>query len=265
MTDTVIEKRNVPDWITHQVNQLGGMNQFGRPNFRVVWGGNRTHKVGGKFKKVIYIPTGIIGEPPKALVTDVPEIRELLKYHPFRWHLERWRGPEFFGSPEEWYDFTWDAECGFHTQGDYPHEGDYEHVFYLGMCSHMKSGDTEWCALCKASSGEYIELEENFSLIRMQIKALQMSDDVNPQQERMALFLREDQKRRIRNLKVAERVQGAMRPVMATQPTSWQDGTRCSVPEASLETLRALPHSKLGFSQSNQAMPNHKQKDIEEN
>jgi hypothetical protein len=264
MTDTVIEKKEVPAWIIHRVNQIGGMNPFGKPNYRVIWGGNRTHKVGGKFKKIIYLPCNVIGEPPTALVTEVAEIRTMLKYHPFRWHLERWRGPEFYGTAEEWYQETWDEECQFHTQGDYPHEGDYEHIFYLGMCSHMKPGDTDWCPICKAGSGEYIPLEENLHILDMMIKAFQRSDDVKAKDEQKALFAREDKKREDRAKRVGDWVREAMRPTLATQPTSWQDGSRCSVPEASLETLMALPRTKLSFGQSNRAMPDQKQKQIEE-
>jgi hypothetical protein len=264
MTDTVIEKREVPDWITHRVNRIGGMNRYGRPNFRVIWGGNRTHKVGGKFKSVIYVESGIIGQK-KGVVTDVPEIRTLLKYHPFRWHLERWVPPEFYGLSEDWYRETWDEECGFHTQGDYPSEGDYEHVFYLAECPHMMSEDTKWCDICFISSGQYIPLEENYHILEHQIRSLLMSVGVDKKEEQKALFAREAEKRQIRNKKVTERVQEAMRPVMATQPTSWQDGTRCSVPEASMETLAALPQNKSSFSQSNSAMPNKKQRDLDSN
>lgn len=263
MTDTVIEKREVPDWVTRRVDALGGMNQFGRSNYRVIWGGNRTHIVGGKFKKVVMVKSQenlII--PDRAIVTEVPEIRTILKYHPFRWHLERYRGPEFYGDPEEWYRETWDEECQFHVMGDYPHEGDYEHIFYLAMCVHMKPWDQDWCGPCRLTSGEYIPLEENINLIETMIKAFQRSDEVSKQAERRALFLREDKKRQDREKRVGEIVRGIMRPQLALQPTSWQDGTRCSVPEASLETLRQLPHSKIGFSQSNKAMPNKKQEEI---
>lgn len=265
MTDTVIEKREVPEWITHRVNRVGGMNQFGRPNFRVIWGGNRTHRVGGKFKRVLYSKSDIIGQPEIAVVTEVAEIRTLLKYHPFRWHLEKWLGPESYGTREEWYEQTFDPECNFHTQGDYPVEGDYEHVFYLGQCSHMKPEDTEWCALCKACSGEYIPLEENYHILELQIRALQMSAGVSKKDEQVALFLREDQKRQERNKRVSARVMEAMRPQLALQPTSWQSGTnsRCSVPEANLSTLAMLPRNKASFSQSNAAMPAKKQEEID--
>jgi hypothetical protein len=264
MTDTVIERKEVPDWITKQVNRIGGLNQFGRGNFRVIWGSNRTHIVGGKFKKVVMVKSDehlII--PDRAVVTEVPEIRELLKYHPFRWHLERYRGPEFYGSREEWYEQTYDAECGFHTQGDYPSEGDYEHIFYLAMCPHMKPGDQEWCGPCTLTSGQYIPLEENFNLIEIMIQAFQRSDEVSKQAEKRELFERENKKRQMREKRVGEIVRGVMRPSLVTNPsTLMDDHGRCKVPEASLETLRQLPHSKLGFGQSNKAMPTKKQEEI---
>lgn len=261
MPDTVIERREVPLWIVSRINAIGGLNQFGKPQFRVIWGGNRTHIVGGKFKKVVYVNSNIIGEKT-GVVTEVAEIRTLLKYHPFRWHLERYRGPEFYGSRDEWYEQTFDAECGFHTQGDFPNEGDYEHIFYLAQCPHITKDKPEWCGPCTLTSGEYIPLEENFKLVEMMIKAFQMSDEVSKEAEKRELFLREAKKRQAREKRVGDVVRAVMRPQLALQPTSWQDGTRCSVPEASLETLRQLPHSKLGFGQSTKAMPAKKQEEM---
>lgn len=264
MTDTVIEKRNTPDWITDEVNRIGGLNRFGGPNYRVIWGGSRTHLVGGKFKDVLYVKSDEhLITPDRAIVTEVPEIRTLLKYHPFRWHLERWRGPEFYGTQREFYEQTWDEECKFHTQGPYPAMGDYEHIFYLAMCPHMKSGDAEWCSLCKASSGEYIPLEENFKLIELMIYAFHKSDGISRQAERRELFLREAQKRQAREKRVGEIVRGVMRPQLATQPTSWQDGSRCSVPEPKMTTALALPRNRMSFGQSNTIMPNKRQKELD--
>lgn len=263
MPDTQIEKREVPAWIVSRINAIGGMNQFGSPNFRIVWGGNRTHTVGGKFKKVIYVKSDeTLIFPDKAVVTEVAEIRTLLKYHPQRYHLERYRGPEFYGSPEEWYEQTFDSECGFLTQGPFPSRGDYEHIFYLAQCPHVTMDKPDWCGPCTLTSGEYIPLEENFKLVEMMIYAFMKSDDISKQAEKRELFEREAKKRQMREKRVGEIVRGVMRPSLALQPTSWQDGTRCSVPEASLETLRQLPHSKLGFAQSNKAMPNKKNEEI---
>ena len=93
--DTQIIKMDPPAWVVHHITKIGGTNLYGRPNFRVIWGGNRYHTVGGMFKKVVEVKDEMIIGKVTSIVTDVAEIRQLLKYNPFRWHLERWRGPEF--------------------------------------------------------------------------------------------------------------------------------------------------------------------------
>lgn len=270
MADTIIEKREVPAWVEHFITKRGGLNPFGKPNFRVIWGGNRTHLVGGIFKDVIRFKDAEGQE--RAIVTEVPDLRTMLAYSPHRWHLERWCGPEFYGTEQEWYQNTLSQEIlerfqmRLHVMGPWPGaEGDYEHVFYLAQCPHMVPGDTDWCMPCQVSMGEYIPLEENVHVLEMQIYALLKSQDVSKSAEMASLFMREHIKRNIRNKVVSERVRGAMRPKMATQPTSWQDGTRCAVPEANLGRVLNLPRNRQGFSQSMESMPNQKQKDIEEN
>lgn len=212
---------------------MGGLNRYGGPNFRVVWGGNRTHLVGGMFKKPITVKDEMIIGKSVTIVTEVAEMRTLLKYHPFRWHLEKWIAPEAYGSREDWYRDSWDEAIQLHTMGDFPDKGDYEHVFFLAMCSHMKPGDTDWCMFCKASMGEFIPLEENVNILEMQIKALQLTQEVSKTDERLSLFAREDQKRQARNRVVGERVRNAMRPQLVMQPSTLMDGiTRCNVPDA---------------------------------
>lgn len=260
----LIEKRDPPQWVVDRVNLLGGSNLYGRPNYHVVWGGSRYHFVGGMFKHVVEIDGPIIGTKV-GVVTSVPELRLMLAYHPFRWHLERWRGAEFYGLREDWYANSWDEEAQLHVMGDYPTEGDYEHVFYLAQCPHMKEGDTEWCIRCKASSGEYIPLEENMHMIEFQINALHRSENVSDEEERKALFLREDKKRAVRNKLVQERIENALRPRLATQPTSWQPGTdsRCSVPEAKIDHNRRQPLGRSVFQQSNFKLPEKKQGELD--
>lgn len=238
--DTILQRREVPKWIEDHITMKGGLNKFGKPNFRVIWGGNRTHLVGGMFNDTIIVQDdkGV----DYGVVTRVAAMRTLLKYNPHRWHLERWRGAEYYGDAEEWYRNSWDEEAQLHTMGDYPVEGDYEHVFYLAECPHMKSGDTEWCMMCQVTSGVYIPLETNIHVLDMQIYSLLKSEDVSTVVEAGALFMRENIKRKIRNKLVSERVMGAMRPKLAVQPTSWQQGSgsRCSVPEPKPFTHHAV-------------------------
>lgn len=260
--DTVIERREPPEWVVRRITSLGGLNRFGKPNFRIVWGGNRTHLVGGLFKKPVTVKSDIIGET-RTFVTQVAEVRTLLKYHPFRWHLERWRGPEFYGTQQDWYRDTWDEEARLHTMGDYPSEGDYEHVFFLAQCPHMQPLDEEWCMACKVTMGEYIPLEENIHILELQIRLHHLSDEQNRNDERAALFLREDKKRETNRKRIAMIVQNAMRPRLATQPTSWQDGSRCSVPEARLEEIYE-PLGRSSFRQSQNLLPDTKQKELDD-
>lgn len=245
--DTKTERRDVPEWVEKHITSKGGLNAFGKPNFRVIWGGNRTHLVGGMFKNVTYFDDA--EGRKRAIVTEIAEMRTLLKYHPERWHLERWRGAEYYGDPDEWYQNSWDPEARLHTMGDYPNEGDYEHVFFLAQCSHMAKGDKDWCMPCQVGMGQYIPLEPNVQVLDMQIYALLKSEDVSQVAEMGALFMRENLKRQIRNKIVGDRVRGAMRPRIALQPTSWQSGmgSKCSVPEAKMLTKTGRP--SLGFNQ----------------
>lgn len=252
MTDTVIEKKYPPKWVEERLNSLGGFNKYSQPNFRVVWGGNRMYQVGGVFKKPVEIETGsmIIGERKRTIVLDVPEMRTLHKYHTSRWHLERWRDPSFYGSREQWYEQTWDEESKLHVLGDYPAEGDYEHVFFLGICRHMKPNDAGWCIYCKASMGEYIPLEENVHILEKIVRDLIDSDGVSRTDERLALFEREaDRRQRYRKI-VGERVENAMRPKLVTNPSTLMDEHgRCAVPDARDAKVALGERPKLGFRQ----------------
>lgn len=247
--DTIIEKREVPAWVEHIITRKGGLNPFGKPNFRVIWGGNRTYLVGGMFKDVTTFKDAEGRD--RAFVMEVPDLRTMLRYHPHRWHMELWMGPEFYGTQEEWFQNTWDDVAKLHTMGPYPTEGDYEHVFYLAQCPHMVPGDKDWCMPCQVGMGEYIPLEENVHVLEMQIYALLKSQDISKSAEMASLFMREHIKRNIRNKVVGERVRGAMRPKIATQPTSWQDGTRCAVPEPKAHQVLQVPRKSvsLGFNQ----------------
>jgi len=221
-----IEKRDTPQWATDRVAKLGGNNRLGKPSFRIIWGGNRFHLVGGMFKKVVMVDVDdaipIIGQPKRqaAIVTDVAEMRHLHKYYPHRWWLEKWLPPEAYGSPEEWYESTWNEEAQLHSMGPYPSEGEYESVAFLGVCNHMKDGDTEWCGLCKLTLGEYLSLEDGIDVFEWTIWALDQSKAVTPGEQKAALLEREANKTKKANNTVAERVRNAMRPTFAIQPSS---------------------------------------------
>jgi hypothetical protein len=266
MRDDQNNKLYPPHWVVERITQVGGTNIYGEPNFRVIWGGNRTYQVTAKFKDVVTFNVPSAPEDPDrafqesdrkaGIVTEVIDTRTLLKYHPFRWHMEKWCPPITYGSPKDWYENTWDPEIERHVLGAYPIKGDYEHVFFLGMCNHL-SPTGDWCNKCKVGMGEFIPLEPNLYMLERQIWALLKSGDVLPGEQKAALFLREAEKRQVMRKIVGERVRGAMRPVLATQPTSWQSGDRCSVPESEMakqwEKMPRMPAGS-GIKQSDRLL-----------
>lgn len=256
----------------------------------MVWGGSRTHKVGGFFKTII-----------EGKVFDLPEVRELLKYHPERWHLERWIAPEKYGTSEQWYEQTYDELAGIHTCGDYPSAGDYEHVFFLAECPHMYASETaflaqhplpgrsqfldfglyteavvawqeermkggigEWCKYCQLTCGQFISLEENFHLIELQIQAFKLSD-LTTERERREAHFEEQHAKRLESRNRAEAIVRGRMMEFGTIPHSYvTDGARrCSVPDARFNPRLYQPLGRSGFRQSTRVLPNQKQKELE--
>jgi hypothetical protein len=120
------ETHVTPESVARCLERLGGINRFGEPNYRAVWGWNRLAWIGGKFEE--HDPaTG-------SLLREVVELRQEPKYPEVnRWHIERWVPPEVYGSPRAWYSQTVERENGISIPalGPYPSRGEYEHCFTL--------------------------------------------------------------------------------------------------------------------------------------
>lgn len=111
--------------ICERVARAGGMNRFGEPNFRVVWGGARLGWIGGRWTD---------RDAHGNAIRERIELRREPKYIPVdRWHIERWMPPDAYGSREEWYARTIEIEDGIRIPalGPYPSRGDWEHCFTL--------------------------------------------------------------------------------------------------------------------------------------
>ena len=110
------ERYDCPPEIAARITAVGGVNRFAEPNYRVVWGWNRLVKIHGEWGD------GRV------------ETREEPKYLPGdRWHLEQWRPPEDYGTPEAWHKagFEWKGPELVDTSGPYPHRGEYELCYTL--------------------------------------------------------------------------------------------------------------------------------------
>ena len=119
------ETHETPETVAHRLQQAGGINRFGEPNYRAVWGWNRLAWIGGKFED---------RDEHGALLRERVELRQEPKYPAVnRWHIERWLPPETYGSPRIWYAQTIERENGISIPalGPYPSRGEYEHCFTL--------------------------------------------------------------------------------------------------------------------------------------
>ncbi len=119
------ETHEAPAFVAQALTRAGGLNRFGEPNFRAVWGWSRLAWIGGRFED---------RDAAGNLIRECVELRCEPKYFPRdRWHIERWCAPEMYGSPEDWARATLEVE-GAHcvaALGPYPSRGEYEHVFTL--------------------------------------------------------------------------------------------------------------------------------------
>jgi hypothetical protein len=125
MIQVTRETHDAPAHVCERMARAGGLNRFGEPNFRVVWGGSRLGWIGGRW---------IDRDEQGSLLREAIELRQAPKYIPVdRWHIERWMPPESYGSPEEWFTRTVEVEDGIRVAalGPYPSRGDYEHCFTL--------------------------------------------------------------------------------------------------------------------------------------
>lgn len=167
-----VEHHSCPERVAEQLRLAGGVNPFGEPMFRAVWGYDRIVAIHGEWQefeqfvvKITAVPADIkpaVGEPevlvPKnlgivagdsqtRLVTklkrSVIETRLMPKYLPGNcWHLEMWRPPEEYGTPEQW------SKAGeeilglmtIDTSGPYPERGEYELCYPL---THDGTNDGE--------------------------------------------------------------------------------------------------------------------------
>lgn len=124
MIEVVRETHETPADVAKILRVAGGLNRFGGPNYRCVWGGSRMDWIGGKWEDRNNSGT---------LIREVIEVRYVPKYGDDRWHFEVWRSPESYGSPEDWELETLETDDGqfIPALGPYPYRGDYENSYTL--------------------------------------------------------------------------------------------------------------------------------------
>ncbi len=165
------EAKDTPKEIQALAAIVGGLNFYGEPKYRVVWGWSRLTLIGGEWTDFdvhgnYYQTIGQYRWEPKNLPFD-------------RWHLERWFAPETFGSPEEWYEYTKEEVGGveFAALGPYPSRGEYE------ACYCFENPD-----------GSYQDLEPH--VVETVIRALNFQLTIPAKERRAAIDQREERKKK---------------------------------------------------------------------
>lgn len=169
MIQVLRETHATPRDVAARVAAAGGLNRFGEPNFRVVWGWNRLTWIGGKW--TLFDSHG--NETGHRV-----ELRLEPKYLPLdRWHVEGWLAPEDYGSPEIWYRQTMETEDGirYPALGPYPARGDYEFTFTL-----------------ETPAGEFLPLTP--AAVEYVVRAVQWARQRPRMEKRAALYEREAEK-----------------------------------------------------------------------
>lgn len=161
-----IEHHTCPESVAEELKLAGGVNRFGEPNFRCVWGFDRIVPITGEWqefeqvlakltdKKTGYSQSRIVTQ----LKSSVIETRMVPKYMPANsWHLEMWRPPEEYGTPEQW-GKAGEEIIGLQTvdtAGPFPARGEYELCYPI---THDGSSHGEPIPLVAAVVAEIVRM-----------------------------------------------------------------------------------------------------------
>lgn len=118
------ETHEPPPEISRILRIGGGLNPYGEPNYRLIWGQSRLDWIGGKWED---------RDEEGNLLREAYEVRRVPKYSVDRWIIERWVPAETYGDPALWEMQTFETVDGqiIPALGPYPARGDYEAVFTL--------------------------------------------------------------------------------------------------------------------------------------
>lgn len=102
------EALSCPDEFQGHLTAIFGVNQFGDPNFRIIWGQTETMDVADSFGRGY--------------------VKRFIGHGQPCWIIQRWRPAEIVGEPDAYYRLMCDPETGLALAGEYPEFGSYETV-----------------------------------------------------------------------------------------------------------------------------------------
>lgn len=122
MIQVLRETYEAPPEVARTLAPLG-LNRYGDPVYRAVWGGSRLSWIGGVWEDRDDSGNSIRENFALRFEPKYPILN--------RWHIEQWVAPERYGPPEVWYAQTIELQGGKKVDalGPYPSRGEYEHSF----------------------------------------------------------------------------------------------------------------------------------------
>lgn len=131
--------RDTPQEVTREITRYGGLNPFGKPNWRVVLGQNVREQCFGTMRHMpcVSADADITGIEPERFESGelwVP------RYSVPGWVLERWFPEHAWGSQDAWEAVT-AADGVTRMKGAWPRQGDY---FMVGEGPFTEMPPTEW-------------------------------------------------------------------------------------------------------------------------
>jgi hypothetical protein len=129
----------VSEGVERVCREYGGLNRFGEPNFRIVWGWRRLMLLEGVWRRAVPAAVIVKGIPQHMMDTETVFVgaKWVQKYPTLNnfFIMERWMPPEHYGTKGAWYDLNTkaDPETGevFLEGGPYPSRGDYEMIWHF--------------------------------------------------------------------------------------------------------------------------------------
>lgn len=110
------EPRKCPAEFQRRLTQRFGLNRFGDPNFKIMWGASEFVRIGD-------VRRDKHGTERKGFKD------EYLCHGMACWNILRWKPNYNYGTDDLWYMRTWDFPVkGMHFMGEYPWRGRYEIV-----------------------------------------------------------------------------------------------------------------------------------------
>jgi hypothetical protein len=107
-----------PDDFQERLTDIGGLNIYDEPCFKIMWGQTATHRTAGYSE---YKDT-------------------LIMFNDASWGLFEWQPSEVYGTPESWYVQNYDDISGLCLMGEYPYDGKYKLLFNLSH-RYMENGE----------------------------------------------------------------------------------------------------------------------------